>query len=224
MKAIKILLVAALLVVPLLVMGGASAKVDCDARPEHPTCPGVPEPPDDGDVLGGYTCEQAGHNQADYAETHGLAFADGGFSFTLSGRTDTVCIDVNTDGPSRWYVAIGGSGVRALQLIPRDSYAPGDSCGGVDLRGGAMPPLPFTQGLPDYDDTRADAIPESLVNACGTQFGEWLDTDGDGTLDHNELGQTGQPHPLAFVASIRGASDSSVAISVDCGSASCTAP
>ena len=109
-----------------------------------------------------------------------------------------MCIDVLHGAPGIWMVSVvGNAGTTTLNrilLVPRDSIAPGDSCGGVDLRRVA---LPLQQQLPHPDDTR-DEIPNGYVNACGIAFGEMVDIDGDGDLEEVGTVMPDLPHPLAF--------------------------
>ena len=173
----KTLLAVIAVLLPLVVAGTASA--------------GKPPRPD----RGGYTCAYDGFDQS----SHGLEFTATGFSFTLTGHQDDMCVDVPyelADTTGEWWVSVtdvSGS-VRRLLLIPRDSVSPGDSCGGWNLRNPDLP-AEFAMPLP---------IPPATVNACGTDFGEWLDTNGDGNPDTLEMTQTGAEDPLVFIAFLEG--------------------
>jgi len=189
----------------------ATAVGALGAKPEHPVKPPtttttVPEEP----TLGGYTCAEyyEGEYDAMLAE-HEVAFGDNTIEFRLSGKKDFVCLDVNWDTGGTWEVdAIGNEGttqIGRLLLVPRDSYAPGDECARVDLRNVT---LPLVQQLPHPDDPDHELILASTVNACGTQFGEWI----DGVLVTTA---TGDSHPLAFFAQlIAGGSGASVVVTV----------
>lgn len=143
----------------------AGAKIDCDTRPEHPKCAddsGGGETP-----LNGTMCDPS-----DYpSELGGVQTND--FWFTLSGKHDDACIDIiSTEGP--WKVTITGGGARHLGVIPRDSVAPGDSCGGYILRGDDIyGNNPLTLGY-------TGVIPAATINACGADFGEWVNINLEG--------------------------------------------
>jgi hypothetical protein len=155
------------------------------AKPEQPVKPTTTTVPDE--PMGGYTCaEYYGAEYAAMLASHQFELTSNGFQFTLSGKKDFVCFDVDSANPGVWSVAAtsnnGTTQVGRLLLVPRDSYHPGDECARVDLR---------NVGLPiDQDLGR---LPASTVNACGTEFAEWI----GGTLVKEA---TGEPHPLAFYA------------------------
>lgn len=161
-----------------------------------------PKDPSPAEPIGGYTCAESGYDQS----SHGLVFSDTGFSLTLTGRSDGMCVDVMTGAAGVWKVTVTGHDVLSLLVVPRDSYSPGDSCGGVRVR---SPELPLLQDLPDPSDPRhALGIPASTVNACGTTFGEWR----DGML---VMDQTAEPHPLAFRIDMTGRPRAEATITVD---------
>lgn len=153
---------------------------------------------------GGRTCAE-NYGEAEYAAmlaTHQVQFTSSGFTFVLNGKADQVCLDVLHGTAGVWEVQVDGNGgtvqLNRILIVPRDSYAPGDSCGGVDLR---QVTLPLNQQLPLV-------IPAGTVNACGTQYGEWI----NGNL---EMTATGEPHPLAFFARMEAkASTASVTVAV----------
>lgn len=180
MRRLWILLLVGLLTAALAAPAAAVAKGKPPAQP-----------------LVGDTCENKGVSQA----SHGLTFTPTGFTFTLSGKSDSMCVDVPADLADTagvWTVtATAGGTVLRLLLVPRDSYSPGDSCGGVDLR---PPSFPLVQQLPNE-------IPAATVNACGVQFGEMVDGKPVYT-------QTGQPHPLVFNATMSGLAGASVTLTV----------
>jgi hypothetical protein len=144
----------------------ATAKVDCDVRPDHPAC--QTDDPAGELPMGGTMCDPAGYPDG----IDGVQYGD--FTFTLEGKKPGTCIDVmSAAGP--WEVTITGEGARYLVLVPRDSIAAGDSCGGYLLRNeaniyGASP------HILGYDGT----IPAATINACGTDWAEWVDIDWPG--------------------------------------------
>jgi hypothetical protein len=162
-------------------------------------------PKDPGEPSGGYLCTELFGTPGEYTVT------DTGFTFTLSGREDSRCIDVMHDTPGIWRVTVVGHGATRLVMIPRDSAGPGDSCGGVNLRKTQLRSLgaSFVQELPHPSDPRhASGIPAATVNACGTNFGEWI----DGQL---VMEATGEPHPLAFVVNMSGYPTAELTIEVE---------
>jgi len=130
---------------------------------------GPKDPGDDANTIGGYTCIDAGDSTAEPA-TDDFVIELGG---KATGLPDYVCVDVMTTEPGRWNVTVTGSGARHLTLIPRDSVAPGDSCGGVAARGEEHIYGQFTLPLDVSEETRTE-IPAATVNACGTEFAEWI--------------------------------------------------
>ncbi len=145
---------------------------------------------------GGYTC-------AEMFEGSVTGLVDGDFSFTLDSENDSACFDVTAEA-GVWNVTVTGSGARGLTLIPKDSYPSGDSCGGAFMSGND---IYGTFQLPLLIDTRTE-IPASTVNACGTEYGEWIG--GELVME-----QTGNEHPLAFVAFLTGSRRATAVISVD---------
>jgi len=160
------------------------------------------KPPKEPRPSGGYTCAESGFDQT----SHGLTFTETGFTFALEGKEDAMCVDVLHGTADVWRVSVTGRNVSSLLLVPRDSLGPGDSCGGVLLR---KPALPLVQELPDPSDPRHElGIPPATVNACGTQYGEWI----DGIL---EMDRTDDPHPLAFQTHMRGRPGTEAIITVE---------
>ena len=136
-----------------------------------PDEPGKPDPPDEPDAVGGYTC------LADSGPFADILLAKDDFVFELGGRKTglpgNLCVDVMSQGGSWKVSVIDGDGGRSMSLIARDSHGPGDSCGGVGVSGADE----------IYSSTfTLDAIPAATVNACGTQFAEWIE-DYPGTGD-----------------------------------------
>lgn len=148
-----------------------AVKPQCDDTlpgytPKHPSC--NKDDPADETPIGATVCDPAEYPPG----IEGVQEYD--FDFTLSGKQAGACIDViSKEGP--WKVTIGGHGARQLGIIPRDSSGPGDSCGGYLLRSKAIiyGSNPLTLG---YEGV----IPAATINACGTQYGEWVDIGLDG--------------------------------------------
>jgi hypothetical protein len=189
----RICLVLVILALPVATAAAAVGKKPPTPPPTTTTTTTAPSP-----TLFGTTCASDLGYEAALASHH-YTLTENGFSFTLSGKNDALCIDVLHGTPGIWMVSIvGNAGTTTLSrilLVPRDSIAPGDSCGGVDLRRVA---LPLQQQLPHPDDTRFDVIANGYVNACGTAFGELVDIDGDEILEEVGTVMPDSPHPLAF--------------------------
>jgi hypothetical protein len=172
-----------------LIVGLVAALVAISASPAAAKKgdKGPPDRPAD-DPIGGYTCVEKGQFPAWEV---GLGY----FTFELDATTPTVCVDVWSDWPGEWDVLIEGSGARGISLILRDSFSPGDGCAALNLGRDDM----YGQHSllePVSGSTIAASVPASTVNACGTAYGEWI----DGSI---EIEQTGEPHPLALVVSMR---------------------
>lgn len=167
MRRIWIMLVVVALGVA--IAAPATAKVDCDLRPDHPAC--QEEEPGDELPMGGTMCDPAEYpkNPDGSFQIEGVQSED--FAFTLEGKKPGTCIDVLTSIAGPWEVTVTGEGARYLVLIPRDSIAAGDSCGGYLLRNAAniYGASPHILG---YDGT----VPAATINACGTEFAEWVDS------------------------------------------------
>jgi hypothetical protein len=208
-----VLLIAAIAIV---IAVPVSAAPPCSEKPNHPKC--IPDdsgelPPQDA-PLSGTVCDPAEYPDG----IVGIQTDD--FSFTLSGKNDGTCIDVISDqGP--WEVTITGTGARFLGVIPRDSIAPGDSCGGYQLRGGSdiYGSNPLILG---YNGE----IPAATINACGTDFGEWVNKDLPGLNPDIDCAviegaeclvakQIKVTQPLILQAFLSGTADGETTISVD---------
>lgn len=198
MRRIWITLLSVALALAVAAPAGAD-KPNCDPddpnyTPGHPTCQD-----DSGDELpfGGTMC-----NPAEYPEgIDGIQEKD--FHFTLEGKKPGTCIDVLTDIAGTWEVTVTGEGARYLGIVPRDSIAPGDSCGGWLQRSAAN--IYKTHTLSAY----GGPMPAATINACGTEWTEWVDidlpglvpevdcvaVDGDQCLVADALDI---PHPLAL--------------------------
>lgn len=167
MRRLPILFALALLLALLALAPASAGKPDCSVDDSHPSCK-TDDPVADEEPFAGTMCDPAGYpDTPDGTKLEGVQDTD--FAFVLEGKKPETCIDVlSEEGP--WEVTVTGEGARYLVLVPRDSIAPGDSCGGWLLRNeaniyGASP------HILGYDGS----IPAATVNACGTQFGEWVD-------------------------------------------------
>lgn len=166
-----------------------AAKPDCsDPLSTHPSCHDEPV-----DEQAGTTCAALGR----WGEP-----VTGEFVITLGNLKDqngSECVDVMTDA-GEWEVDIDivSGTVRSLMLVPRDSIAPGDSCGGVHIRKPAT--NTFTVALPGTDG--------AYVNTCGTDFGEWANGIYYDTVE------TTIPSPLAFQMDMSGSKDAVVILTV----------
>jgi hypothetical protein len=194
MKRVWIGLLAVAVALAIAQPAGAK-KPDCEADPPHPACKESPE-------TGGYTCAEYAAMNPDWGGTvypveandsYGERTWD--FVLELSGREEA-CIDVIAPA-GRWLVSVTANHRHGLMMVPRDSFSPGDSCGGAGF--GNDPNGDWT--LPLLIDTRTE-IPSSHVNACGTEFGEWI----RGEDDELELvmDETVEENPLAFVVEAGG--------------------
>lgn len=216
MKRILLALLIGAIVVLMAVPAGAD-KRDCSTYPDgHPqAC--QPDDPTPEPIGGGTVCDPSEYPEG----ITDIQYDD--FTFTLSGNQANACIDViSKEGP--WTVTITGSGARSLALIPRDSIAPGDSCGGYVMRRAANIYGTLILG---YEDS----IPAATINACGTDFGEWANIDLDGldpapvadgcdcaAIDEDRCLVTTQPdaeHPLVLQALLGGSRDGTTIIDVD---------
>jgi hypothetical protein len=167
--------------------GAAKPDIDCDEKPNHPTC--VDDAPDS---LAGTTCAALGR----WGDP-----VTGEFIITLGNVGElngSECVDVMAaKGPWEVEIEIESGTVRSLMLVPRDSIAPGDSCGGVHIR---KPAETFTVTLPGADG--------AYVNSCGLDFGEWANG-----LYYDTV-ETGIPSPLAFQMDMSGSKDAVVTLTV----------
>jgi hypothetical protein len=144
------------------------------AEAGKPDKPGKPAPsgPD-----GGTTCAALSD------DNHFRMEATGDFTIELGPGTDNgnvACIDVSPQFEGPWSVTWSineGETIRSLGLVPRDSFSPGDSCGGLLFRKNLpsepirLPPDPVLYPTSPY----GDSIPLPYVNACGTDFAELVD-------------------------------------------------
>jgi len=208
----RISLVLAVLAIPLATATAALGKKPPTPPPTTATTTTAPGP-----TLFGTTCAAADEDYAATLASHNYTLTGSGFSFTLSGKTDGLCVDVSPANAGVWQVQVVGNGgattLNRILMVPRDSIGPGDSCGGVDLRRVA---LPLQQQLPHPDDTRFE-IPSGYVNACGLQFGELVDLDLDPGTPEVAVGYViaDLPHPLAFQVMMAAAgASSSVTVTV----------
>jgi hypothetical protein len=196
----RIFIALAALALALVVAAPAGAvKPNCDPddpnyTPDHPTC--ASDDPGDEVPFAGTMCDPAEYP----AGIDGVQTGD--FTFTLAGKKPGTCIDVISD-EGIWEVTVTGEGARYLGLVPRDSIAPGDSCGGWLLRTEAN--IYKTHTFSAY----GGPMPAATINACGTEWAEWVDVDlpgldpavdcvavdGDQCLVADALDI---PHPLAF--------------------------
>ncbi len=176
---------------------------------DHPAC-GEDDPDPVSDDWGGHTC-------VDYKllnpDSDWIAFdpVDADFVLTLNGG-DKGCVDVIAHA-GVWLVDVTTDGGRGVMMIPRDSFSPGDSCGGAIINGD--PTGDYT--LPLAADPRTE-IPASTVNACGTEYGEQSIARVDGVwVDYGlpEMNRTDDVDPLAFIVSAGGSPKSTTTISVD---------
>ena len=166
MRRLIIGITVAVMVLLLASVAGA-APPKCDTDPTLPGCGGddpstttttQPDLP-----MGGTMCDPAEYP----AGIDGVQTGD--FEFTLAGKKPGTCIDVLTDIAGPWEVTVVGEGARYLGLIPRDSIAPGDSCGGWLLRNeaniyGSSPHILGYDGI----------VPAATINGCGTEWTEWV--------------------------------------------------
>ncbi len=166
-----IMLLAAALAL-LMALPAAADKPQCDPNlpdptPEHSAC--QDDDPGDDLPMGGTMCDPAEYP----AGIEGVQ--DGDFTFTLAGKKPGTCIDVMTSIEGLWEVTVTGEGARYLGLIPRDSIAAGDSCGGWLLRTAAN-----IYGNSPHILGYNGSVPAATINACGTGYAEWVDVDWPG--------------------------------------------
>jgi hypothetical protein len=199
---------------------GVAGRPPCPDGSNQRPCP--TEPVDD--QGGGITCAEHATSKLQENLITDLKAHDDHFDIELRGKNVRACIDVMAD-EGVWTVDIQllEGTVRSMGLIPRDSVAPGDSCGGVIL---SRPDLPLSIDLPqvpppDYDGPNPDIdgdgnIEGSYANSCGESFGEWVDVKVDGVEKRvfYEKENTNIPSPLAFQASMAGSKDAHVILHV----------
>lgn len=147
-----------------------------------PDKPDKPEPKPEG----GYTCaEYYGYTTSDPVD-----FGSEGGSFTLDiVNREVACVDVIAPAGD-WKVTVNDAiGVRRVTIRVQDSVAGGDVCGiHVDPEENMI-----LGALADGDFFTLEGIQDAHVNACGTDWAEWID--GDLRTDV----ASGEAHPLAFL-------------------------
>ena len=140
------------------------------------------------------------------------------FEIVLTADEPDACIDVLTKVSGIWNITVEGEGARAMTIVPRDAYAPGDSCGGEQRRGDAVYE---SWTLPHPDDARFDVIPASTVNACPDDdesgigyFAETIERPS-GDVEIVSI-PTDEVHPLALLVFSQGLRrNGTVTVSVD---------
>ena len=200
MKRIWISLSALALVLVIAAPAGA-VKPDCtDPNSTHPSCQ---DDSDDELPLAGTMCDPEEYPRNPDDETFQLeGVQTDDFTFTLYGKKPATCIDVLSD-EGLWEVTVTGEGARYLGLVPRDSSTPGDSCGGWLLRSEAN--IYTTHTFSAY----GGPMPAATINACGTEWSEWVDLTTPGLIPEIHCGVIDGdrckvvdaldiPHPLAF--------------------------
>jgi hypothetical protein len=178
------------------------------AEAGKPDKPGKPPPSGPGP---GTTCALSDFD-------HFKATASEDFTITLGPGTDhgktMACIDVWPQSQGPWKVTWSineGETIRSLGLIPRDSFGPGDSCGGLQFRKNIpsepirLPPDPVLYPTSPY----GDSIPLPYVNACGTDFAELVNG------DFYDYAGVEVPSPLALTVGVSGSKGLVVTLQVD---------
>ena len=215
--------VALLILATVIAIGlpAVAAPPKCDEDPTLPGCSGEDptEPPSE--PVYGTTCANP---DGVYAANGGLA--EGPYSsdsiaetvdfyIELAGAKASTCVDVFApEGAWTVEVTVLSGTVRSLLLVPRDSIAWGDSCGGASLRrptDGATIVLPGPDNPSDLDGD--GMIEAAFANSCGTQFSEWVDIDG--TLTEFVDADPTVVSPLAFQIDMRGSKDAVVELHVN---------
>ncbi len=186
----------------LIAVPAGADKPNCEADPDHHSC--AKNEPDD-EPLAGTTCSRP--DLPWYHEDWDVMDKD--FVFTLDRDQPSVCFDVMTAEAGAWYVTVTriGRGANQLTIVPRDAVAPGDSCGGLGVRGDDIYEAPIR--LPDLSDPRMDEIPAATVNAClgnadpDVHWGEFAElVELPGSPPTSEImfdRDTDIQHPLAFL-------------------------
>ncbi len=207
------------MIVALALFALVVATVPAGARP--PEGKGKPGPTDDTALGGGTMCDPAGYPLDETGEKL-VGVQTNDFTFTLGGKQDGTCIDViSIEGP--WKVTIAGDGARYLGVIPRDSIGPGDSCGGWLLRSTIYDYGKGTPLILGYNGI----VPAATVNACGTDFAEWVDIELEGLTPDKDCVVLDEglclvgaelptvPHPLVLQVFLRGSANGTTTFEVD---------
>lgn len=176
---------------------GAAGRPPCPDGSYQRQCP--TEPVDD--QGGGITCAEHATWKGQENLITDVEVHEDHFDIELSGKNVRACIDVMSD-EGVWTVDIQllAGTVRSMGLIPRDSVAPGDSCGGVILSRGDIP-LSIGGEIPL-------SVEGAYVNSCGVDFEELIDGTTYATVNDQI------PSPLAFQASMAGSKDAHVILHV----------
>ena len=186
----------------LLVMGllavlatPASAKVDCDARPNHPTCGGDEDPPpdeeppaDDGPI--GMTCLEADAALRNINHVTPVWLPSGqstqqpgdrGFLVELNNRL-SACVDVTSAGGDWTIEVISLGSADGVGLAVGDSVNPGDACWG-GCHGDVEATVTAADcGAGEPCIVLTPWIPASEIDACGLWLGDNGFLDGDPQL------------------------------------------
>ena len=139
-----------------------------------------PAPPPENPVPGVTCLEWAGSEAGSGALVMAVdAAIDPKFSVTL-GAGELACVDVIAPAGD-WAVSVEATGMRALNLIIRDSISPGDVCDIIPIK------------KPSDGDYVFTDVEASYVNACGTEWFELI----DGVVYRERVPDF--EHPLAFI-------------------------
>lgn len=169
---------------------------------------GAKKPPKDDQPLGGITCSELPADPG-HLQTGEVGLDEDHFFIELSGRNVWACYDVMA-AEGKWTVTIEeATGVRFLRVLPRDSIAPGDSCGGREFRFNRDVPTEFVLPHPDDPSQFDGDIEGAYVNSCGTSFGELIEGEYFGDV------RTDIPSPLAFQVDMTGSGDAVLKLRVD---------
>lgn len=195
MRRILILALAAALTFAFAVP--AHAGVDCEKKPNHPICADEP-------LTAGTVCGTT-------------PSATGVFEVMLGGRHTEyayppgMCIDV-LSGAGEWTVQVEvlAGTLRELNLYLRDSLAPGDGCFEGGSCGLALRDISSEPGV--ITAIQLGYMPDAHVNACGTQYGELVEIDGE-FVSYDTV-EPSIESPLAFMPSMRASNDAVVKLTV----------
>ena len=213
-----------LILATVIAMGlpAVAAPPKCDDDPTLPGCGGGDDPTTTTTtttatepVLGTTCANPDGVHAANGGLAEGPYSSDSiaetvDFYIELAGAKASTCVDVFApEGAWTVEVTVLSGTVRSLLLVPRDSIAWGDSCGGASLRrptDGATIVLPGPDNPSDLDGD--GMIEAAFANSCGTQFSEWVDIDG--TLTEFVDADPTVVSPLAFQIDMHGSKDAVV--------------